>query len=165
MPRPLVEHAGAPWHAGSLLRRSLFIGTRKGRVQVGNRVLAWELVSKPFGVLTSENDGSGERGRVILDTTRLPNGGWRWWFVCPGCAKRCDLLYAAAGSGKLTCRRCGGFAYASQRTRPAGAPRPRRNRSTLTVTREVKHSIKWGIACKDTTITLWDNSIPGEQGG
>lgn len=161
MPRPLVEHAGPPWHAGSLQRRCLFIGTRSGLVRVGERVLAWELASAPFGVLVGERDRRGTRCRVLLDTSRLPSGGWRWWFVCPECGRQCDLLYLRTGGAvKLACRKCGGFAYASQRTRPAGLPRTRRTRSTVSVTRTVEHTVEWGVPTKRTTITLTDASQP-----
>ncbi len=162
MPRPLVEHAGSPWHAGSLQRRSQFIGTRKGAVRVGDRVLTWELTADPFGVLAEQRDRRGKGCRVGIVTTRLPSGGRRWWFVCPECGRRCDLLYLRSdGAVKLACRRCCGYAYASQRTRPAGRPRARRPRSTVTVTRDVKHSIKWGVRCVERTLTMTDSSIPG----
>lgn len=161
MPRPLVEAAGPAWHAGSLQRRCLFIGSRKGAVRVGDRVLTWQLASDPFGVVVSEWERRGKPLRVGIVSTALPSGGRRWWFSCPECGRRCDLLYLRPGGIKLACRRCCGFAYASQRSRAAGRPRTRRPRSTVTVTRDVKHSIKWGVPCKETTITLTDSSQPG----
>jgi hypothetical protein len=40
--------------------------------------------------------------------------GWRVWFCCPGCGKRCRCLY---GVNTLRCRKCLGFVYASQSER------------------------------------------------
>lgn len=159
MPRPLVEDAGPAWHAGSVQRRCLFASNQNGRVRVGDRVLVWELASKPFGVIVAEK-GQGGPYRVLLATTRLPSGGWRWWWWCPGCGRRCDLLFLLSGGLRLACRKCGGFAYASQRSRAAGTPRTRRTRSTVNVTRTVEHTVEWGVPTKRTTLTLADAAQP-----
>ncbi|MBT8360431.1 MAG: hypothetical protein KJO32_05705 [Deltaproteobacteria bacterium] len=49
---------------------------------------------------------------VLLDRTPMHFGGYRTWFLCPDCNRRCRVLY---GSQKLfLCRNCSNLAYASQ---------------------------------------------------
>jgi hypothetical protein len=48
---------------------------------------------------------------VPLVRTRQPLGGERLWFACPGCGRRCQVLY---GGRRFRCRRCVGLPYASQ---------------------------------------------------
>lgn len=126
---------------------------------MGDRVLEWELVSKPFAVLVGKEKLRQERVRVLLATTSLPSGGRRWWFVCPECLKRRDLLYLLPGGLRLACRQCRGLAYASQRTRPT-APRRRRTRSAVSISKTVEHTVEWGVPVKRTTLTLTDHAQP-----
>ena len=53
---------------------------------------------------------------VMLPSTQCL-GGVRWWFPCPGCQKRCGVLYRPASGRKLAlrCRRCWNLGYRSQR--------------------------------------------------
>ncbi len=56
--------------------------------------------------------------RVLIDGTpcgwgRGPGRGSRPWFLCPGCGRRCAVLFLRRG--RLACRRCFGLAYRSQR--------------------------------------------------
>ncbi len=46
--------------------------------------------------------------RVALDFTACNLGGNRAWFLCPGCNRRCGVLYP------LECRLCLGLRYASE---------------------------------------------------
>lgn len=58
----------------------------------------------------------GVREVITLAWTSCPFGGQRPWFVCPGCARRCGVLYASAAG--FRCRRCLALAYPSQRETP-----------------------------------------------
>ena len=58
--------------------------------------------------------------RVDLETTSLPSGGRRWWFVCPAsrmepCRRRCTSLYLTKDSTLFRCRTCAGLVYTSSR--------------------------------------------------
>jgi hypothetical protein len=48
---------------------------------------------------------------VRLLRTAQPFGGERAWFACPGCSRRCAVLY---GGRKFRCRLCVGVPYGSQ---------------------------------------------------
>lgn len=56
------------------------------------------------------------RERVPLVTTQQRLGGRRQWFGCPGCGRRCRVLYGAIlhGGGRFRCRRCHHLRYSSQ---------------------------------------------------
>ena len=49
--------------------------------------------------------------RVPLVRTAQPFGGERVWFTCPGCSRRCAVLY---GGRRFRCRLCVGVPYGSQ---------------------------------------------------
>jgi hypothetical protein len=51
---------------------------------------------------------------VPLLRSPQPLGGERLWLACPGCGKRCLVLY---GGRHFRCRRCVGLPYASQHER------------------------------------------------
>src|SRR3954447_23709331 len=53
--------------------------------------------------------------RVPLVRTAQPFGGERLWFACPGCGRRCAVLY---GGRRFCCRCCVGAPYGSQREAP-----------------------------------------------
>lgn len=59
--------------------------------------------------------GSGEWRDVVelipFVKTSTRFGGWRTWFACPGCQKRCRILY---GGGHFRCRGCHRLRYESQ---------------------------------------------------
>lgn len=38
----------------------------------------------------------------------------RFWFVCPGCLKRCKVLFLIPGTDKMLCRGCGKVGYCSR---------------------------------------------------
>ena len=48
---------------------------------------------------------------VLLSKTRPHFGGERFWFICPGCNKRCAKLF---GGVYFRCRECHGVGYQSQ---------------------------------------------------
>ena len=50
-----------------------------------------------------------------LVRTAQPFGGERLWFACPGCGRRCAVLY---GARRFRCRLCIGVPYGSQREAP-----------------------------------------------
>lgn len=50
---------------------------------------------------------------TVVRTSLKSNSGWRWWWSCPSCARRCAILYPRYD--KLpACRVCLGAAYRSQ---------------------------------------------------
>jgi hypothetical protein len=51
---------------------------------------------------------------VTLERTRCRFGGWREWFRCPWCRRRCAVLYGVSGDGYFGCRLCLRLAYASE---------------------------------------------------
>lgn len=51
--------------------------------------------------------------RVALQYTPCHMGGSRVWFSCPGCDRRCALLYS--GENGFCCRECYDLPYRSQR--------------------------------------------------
>ena len=53
--------------------------------------------------------------RVPLVRTAQPLGGERLWFACPGCGRRCAVLY---GGRRFRCRLCVGAPYGNQREAP-----------------------------------------------
>jgi hypothetical protein len=58
----------------------------------------------------------GKLGKLFVSFNHTPTAfdGWRPWFCCPGCGKRCRCLY---GVNTLRCRKCLGLVYASQSER------------------------------------------------
>jgi hypothetical protein len=57
--------------------------------------------------------------KPILARTALPGlrfGGFRHWFKCPSCGRRCRILY---GGARSRCRLCKGARYESQFQHPA----------------------------------------------
>jgi hypothetical protein len=143
MPHLTVEGAGRPWHAGTLQRRNGFIGVRSGNQRVGEATLPWEFATNPFRVLVTHPGpvGGGVGGNsypVPILTTPLPTGGERWWFGCPRCARRVDLLYLPPGADRLGCRKCCRLVYRCQQTRRARRRRTRRTRRTITVSTVVR---------------------------
>lgn len=52
---------------------------------------------------------------VSLVETDTQFGGRRKWFCCPGCGRRCRVLY---GGSRYLCRQCRGLVYASQFEQP-----------------------------------------------
>ncbi|MBX6753670.1 MAG: hypothetical protein IRY86_05540 [Thermorudis peleae] len=59
-------------------------------------------------------------GRTLLLTSVRCTFGWRWYFRCPCCSRRTEVLYL--GRRGLACRRCNRLGYRSQRRRVAEPP-------------------------------------------
>lgn len=55
--------------------------------------------------------GAVQRIAVVATIQRL--GGVRWWFSCPGCDRRCAVVYRHRESVRYTCRVCTGACYES----------------------------------------------------
>lgn len=51
---------------------------------------------------------------VTLNSMPLHFGGSRWWFGCPGCERRCRILYKPAGATVYKCRICHHLRYADK---------------------------------------------------
>ncbi len=59
------------------------------------------------------HDGAQHRIDEVIPIVRTPTpfGGQRHWFACPGCSRRCRLIY---GGSHFRCRHCHNARYASQ---------------------------------------------------
>lgn len=53
---------------------------------------------------------------VSIDITfsETGNGGLRYWFTCPICEKRCEVIYKHPLTQNIGCRTCLGLKYKSQ---------------------------------------------------
>lgn len=69
----------------------------------------------PFVRFRYQENGNPKDYRVLLDSTRPPFGGLRWWWRCPamGCGKRAGKLYLPSGGGIFACRTCHRLTYES----------------------------------------------------
>src|SRR5687767_11378419 len=98
---------------------------RQGILEPGyHGTITWSYNEQPvFGVAVQTGANSitlrisledRERCLVIrIDHTPCTYGGWRPWFLCPECYRRCGLLYAV--EAQFACRLCHGLPYHSQR--------------------------------------------------
>jgi len=64
-------------------------------------------------LIVTWDDGRTKHETVRLTATKPRFGGWRWWYVCPGCGRRAGKLYATDDLPVL-CRLCLGLAYECQ---------------------------------------------------
>ena len=60
-------------------------------------------------------DGKETQERVSISKSPVHLGGYRSWFLCPGCDRRIAALYLAK---RFRCRHCLDLRYASQRETP-----------------------------------------------
>ena len=60
--------------------------------------------------------GEDIQERISIDRTPIHLGGYRSWFLCPGCNRRIGSLYL---SKHFRCRHCHDLRYASQRETPS----------------------------------------------
>ena len=65
--------------------------------------------------LSYATDGKEVQQRISIDKTPVHLGGYRSWFLCPGCDRRIAALYL---SKNFRCRHCHDLRYASQRETP-----------------------------------------------
>ncbi len=116
MPR-LVEDVGEPLFAGWLSRVYRLTGKTHGVRWVCGRRVFWKLHCRVSVAVTHPPaDASAEplSYSIPLLFTDLPSGGSRWWWKCPECVRRVDVLYLPEDRDKLACRRCCGLHYRSQ---------------------------------------------------
>lgn len=59
--------------------------------------------------------GAGSPTRVKLETSTLPSGGVRWWFLCPITGARVSKLYLVPETAVFASRAASGLVYRSQR--------------------------------------------------
>ncbi len=91
---------------------------RGGREFAAIRVRAWHsLIELSYHL----HGGGGERVRqeITLTYTDQHFGGRRVWFECPGCGRRCAILYAG---NRFLCRLCHGLRYESDHALPLNRP-------------------------------------------
>jgi hypothetical protein len=66
---------------------------------------------------TLHGEPLGDRlAEVSIEVRSQPFGGVRYWFRCPGCGRRCAILYLPSRPYSFACRWCYGLRYYSQRT-------------------------------------------------
>ncbi|MFO0800571.1 MAG: hypothetical protein U0804_24140 [Gemmataceae bacterium] len=107
-----------------------------GRLSVGARVVEWVLNDDDS--LTVRHPGcrgllaalvgvpiEPQRYRVAVVKAPAAHGGERTWWSCPGCGRRCGLLYLVPGRDRLGCRVCCRLVYRSQYEQRARALRRR----------------------------------------
>jgi hypothetical protein len=75
-------------------------------------------------------NGREVMARVSMAATDTAFGGTRLWFRCPGCSRRCQVLYGGAG---IACRTCQGLRYRSQ----AEDPTSRANRAMCKIAKRI----------------------------
>lgn len=113
---PLVEDAGKPVYSGWLAQLHAITERTRGTRWVGGRRTRWFLCGDAVTFWHRPADPKADRisYAVTLDATEQPNGGRRWWWLCPACGKRVELLYLPPGRDRLACRTCHGLRYRSQ---------------------------------------------------
>jgi len=64
-------------------------------------------------LLENELEINGIKSKIT--TSQTGNGGFRYWFTCPTCTKRCGKLYRSPVNADLVaCRSCLSLKYKSQ---------------------------------------------------
>ncbi len=75
-----------------------------------------EVVCLAYGMQTPGKLLATVNEYVRLTRTPCNFGKFRVWFACPGCGRRCAVLYGLLG--RFRCRGCHHLTYASTRQRP-----------------------------------------------
>jgi len=60
-----------------------------------------------------DSSSGGGSQDIALKTTDCFFGGFRYWFQCPGCARRAAILYLPFGAKVFACRNCYKLTYRS----------------------------------------------------
>jgi hypothetical protein len=91
-------------------------GERSG--SIGYTVLADAL---ELDYVATDDDGEKHSIRYWIGLDRVPcrYGGHRFYWTCPWCRRRCEVLAIARGGFEWACRRCLRLQYQSQRLAPA----------------------------------------------
>jgi hypothetical protein len=103
---------------------------RKGPFHPGSEFgWHWTLDGEPFGNIriavgyasvqlsynwTIQGEATNRRYDVQIEQTACHYGGFRPWFKCPWCSRRCAVLYGLSGDGYFGCRKCLRLAYSSE---------------------------------------------------
>lgn len=129
--RRLVEEVGEPLRAGALCRYVKATGLDSGILDVGDREVKWELADDAVNVRHPPADrrAAALHYSIGLVFTALPTQGLRWWWACPSCGERVDVLYLLSDRDRLACRECCRLLYRSQ----YGQKRRRRKRRPAVV--------------------------------
>lgn len=130
-----VEDVGGEWFASVLGKWCRLAQTATGERIFGNRRLVWTLA--PADAVAVSHPGANGAAEplaylVRIDPVRVPSGGRRWYWLCPACSRRADVLYLPAGRDRLACRRCCGLLYRSQFRR--GKAKQRKGRPVVITT-------------------------------
>ncbi len=64
-------------------------------------------------VLASKIDINGRSIKLV--SSKVHNGGTRFWFKCPICSKRCGIIYENPINTEIGCRTCLNLDYRSHR--------------------------------------------------
>lgn len=131
--------SGHHWHGGGkgvceqMKRIDLREFRRRGWLRSSRRgSLNWSMGGEPAGSIgyrildgamelsyrardPGEDDWRDVSEKVAFVFTGQRLGGERLWFACPGCGRRCAVLY---GGALFRCRRCCRLAYQSQNEGP-----------------------------------------------
>lgn len=90
---------------------------KRTTVEECSRLSIFEL--RKEGALRKDGDevlhGNGQE--LPLTKTRCHFGGFRWWFICPGCGKRVGILYRPRRDQPFLCRHCHNLTYTSAQER------------------------------------------------
>jgi hypothetical protein len=116
--RAVVEDAGGEWFASRLGRWCRLVDADRGEYDLGGRQVWWTLDRAGGVAVTHPRPGAADPDAypMRLTFTPLRSGGRRWWWVCPACQRRVDVLYLPPGRDRLGCRRCCQLVYRSQYT-------------------------------------------------
>lgn len=135
-----VEDAGALWCSGLFGIWRRLSGATSGATTVGGRELVWRVAGGRVVVVTHAGAGGTPASySVEIASTPTPHGGARPWWLCPGCGRRCGMLYLFGDRDRLACRACCGLGFASQYPRAAGKRGQRVSEPAFTVTTTVTH--------------------------
>jgi hypothetical protein len=80
------------------------------------RLIVRRVVDKHFPEVAAKRPERAERPRgqaFRITRTACNYGGWRYWFLCPTCKRRCGLLYRRGYSEYFACRKCHDLTYRS----------------------------------------------------
>ena len=80
------------------------------------RLIVRRVVDKAFPEVAAKRPAKADRSRgqaFNITRTACNYGGWRYWFVCPRCKRRCAILYSYGYPGYFLCRKCHYLTYTS----------------------------------------------------